>query len=128
MRFPLCILALATLNFMPADSARAGSDATYPVAEIVTFHLNSDVTQDAFLNAARATDSIVRAAPGFISRQLSKGEDGRWTDYILWQSMQDAKAAAQTVIKQPEFAAFGQAIDFESIVMRHELVKWQMQQ
>ncbi len=77
---------------------------------------------------AQATDPAVRAAPGFISRKLSKDADGIWTDYILWQSMGDAMNAAKTVVNEPAFAPFGSAIDLETLVMRHQTVLWQMQQ
>ncbi len=127
MRFSLPVLALAALPFAPADSARAGG-ASPLVAEIVTFRLNAGVDEAQFLSDAKATDAIVRAAQGFITRTLSKGGDGVWTDYILWQTLADAQAAAKTVVNDPAFAPFGQAIDFETVVMRHEAVQWQMQQ
>ena len=126
MRFSLLLPMLATLPFAPADSARAGG-TTPIVAEIVSFKLNSGVNEAQFLRDAQKTGPIVRAASGFISRQLSKGEDGRWSDYILWQSLKQAKEAAKTVVNDPAFAPFGQAIDFETVVMRHETVMWQMQ-
>lgn len=127
MRFSLPLLALSALPFAPADSARAAGHAPV-VAEIVSFRLNSGVDEAQFLRDAQATDPIVRAASGFISRTLSKGEDGRWTDYILWQSLKQAQHAAKTVVNDPAFAPFGQAINFETVVMRHETVMWQMQQ
>ena len=128
MRFSLSILLLATLPFAPADSARAGSHTAQPVAEIVTFRLKEGIDEVQFLSDAQATNTIVRSAPGFISRQLSKGKDNSWTDYILWQSLKDAQSAAKTIVNDPAFAPFGQAIDFDSVEMRHESVMWQMQQ
>lgn len=131
MRFSLPFLALAALPFGPADSARAASVKSAElsiVAEIVIFQLNNDVDEAQFLKDAKATDAVVRAASGFLSRQLSKGEDGRWTDYILWQSLEQARDAAKTVVNDPAFGPFGSAINFETVVMRHERVLWQMQQ
>ena len=126
MRFSLSLLMLATPPFAPADSARAGG-TSQTVAEIVSFQLIAGRDEAQFLTDAQATDPIVRAAPGFISRKLSKGADGIWTDYILWQSMSDAMSAAKTVVNEPAFAPFGSAIDLESLAMRHETVLWQMQ-
>ncbi len=128
MRFSLPVLALIALPFAPADSARAGGHSILPVAEIVTFRLNAGVDEAQFLSDAKATNAIVRASKGFITRTLSKGEDGVWTDYILWKTLADAQAAAKTVVNDSAFAPFGQAIDFETVVMRHEAVQWQMQQ
>jgi len=95
-------------------------------AEIVTFRVAENTTRDDFLAAARATDAIVRAAPGFISRQLSCDSDGLWTDYILWHDLDAAKSAAETVTKHPSFAPFGQAINMASVTMRHAEIAWQM--
>jgi len=130
MRFSLPLPALAAgvcALAAPADSARAGGVSPL-VAEIVSFQLNAGVDETRFLADAKATAPIVRAASGFVSRSLSKGEDGIWTDYILWQSLKDAQNAAKTVVNDPAFAPFGAAIDFETLVMRHQIVLWQMQQ
>jgi len=128
MRFPFSILALATLPFAPADSARADSHLSGPVAEIVTFRLASGTTKEQFIAAARNTEPFVAAAPGFISRTLTQGEDGVWTDYILWRDMASAKQMAAAFMNEPTVIPFMQAIDPETVFMRHEAVIWQMQQ
>jgi len=65
------------------------------VAEIVTFELNPGVTDDAFLALMRPSEGFTSYAPGFVSRKLSKGADGAWTDYVVWGSMEAAKDAAR---------------------------------
>lgn len=127
MRFSLSSPALAALPFAPADSGRAAGVSTL-VAEIVSFKPKAGTDAAQFLTDIQATDAVVRAASGFVSRNLSKGEDGAWTDYVLWQSMDDAMNAAETVVKDPSFAPLGAAIDMDTLVMRHETVLWQMQQ
>ena len=124
MRIPMPLIALPFIAFAPANVARAGGHTV--VAEIVRFEIIDGMEDDTFLNAAKGTQTVVSAAPGFISRQLSKGDDGVWTDYILWQNMAAAKSAAETVVKDPAFGPFGQAIKMESILMRHENVLWRM--
>jgi hypothetical protein len=84
LALPLALAALA-----PADTARAGGAG--PVAEIVTFHLAPDTSEAAFLDAARATEPLLAAEPGFLSRRLSRGADGRWTDHVTWASSQRPK-------------------------------------
>ncbi len=128
MRFPFSILALATLPFAPADSARADSHLSGPVAEIVTFRVVNGTTNEQFIAAARQTEPFVTAAPGFISRTLTQGEDGVWTDFILWRDMASAKQMATAFMDEPSVMPFMQAIDPETVVMRHEVVMWQMQQ
>ena len=128
MRLPFSLLALATLPFAPADSARADSHLSGPVAEIVTFRVASGTTKEQFIAAARQTEPFVAAAPGFVSRTLTQGEDGVWTDYILWRDMTSAKQMAAAFMDEPSVIPFMQAIDPETVVMRHEVVMWQMQQ
>ena len=128
MRFSLPILALTALPCLPADSARAASHISQPVAEIVTFRLADGTTTEQFIETAKATRTFVAAAPGFVSRQLTRGEDGTWTDYIIWADMASAKQMAAAFMEEPSVVPFMQAIDPESVVMRHENVQWQMQQ
>jgi hypothetical protein len=99
---------------------------TDPVTEIVTFRLAPGITDTAFLDAARGTGALVAAAPGFVSRRLSRGEDGTWTDHVEWASMDQAVAAARTVMADPAALPFLRAIDPESIAMRHEALLMRM--
>ena len=121
LALPLALAALA-----PADTARGG-DAAGPVAEIVTFRLAAGVGETSFLEAARATGPLLAAEPGFLSRRLSKGADGAWTDHVAWTSLAEAKAAAARVMEAPGAAPFLMAIDPASIVMRHEPILMTME-
>lgn len=90
------------------------------VIEYVTFTLVPGADETAFLAAAKGTEGLVRRQPGFLSRQLSKGPDGRWTDAVTWASMAEAEAAPQAVMADPDFAPFMALIDGPSAMMRHE--------
>lgn len=96
------------------------------VAEIVTFKLNENVAESAFLEDARRTEAVLRETPGFVRRVLSRSAEGDWTDFILWSDMDSALNAAETVVKHPDFAAFGGAIHGPSVAMRHEHVGLEM--
>lgn len=123
----LALTALTTLVLLaPADALRAGGAGTGPVAEIVTFRLAAGVSDDAFLAAARATQGFVEAAPGFVSRRLSRGGDGTWTDHVEWASKDQAKAAAEALMADPAALPFLQAIDPDSVAMRHEALLMRM--
>lgn len=93
------------------------------VAEIVTSTRNPEMDPSAFANAARATEEIVKAQPGFVMRHFSEGPDGSWTDFIVWQDMEAARTAAKTVVKHPMFAPFGAMISGEHLAMRHEDIR-----
>ena len=118
---PLC--AGAMLALAPAGAAGAGGSApALTVAEVVTFRLADGMTEAAFRAAAAATVPLAARQPGFIARTLSRGDDGRWTDHVLWADRAAAEAAAATVMADPVAAPFIAAIDMDSVVMRHETV------
>ncbi|NVO55465.1 hypothetical protein HW561_06655 [Rhodobacteraceae bacterium B1Z28] len=96
------------------------------VAEIVTFTLTDGTTPEAFVKLSQTTETFVRSAPGFTHRQLSQGEDGRWTDYVIWRDMQAAQDAAAQFPQQDFAAALMAAIQTDSVQMRHENVLWNM--
>ncbi|WP_171124758.1 MULTISPECIES: hypothetical protein [unclassified Ruegeria] len=96
------------------------------VAEIVTFSLANSTTPEEFVKLSRASEGFVRSAPGFTHRHLSQGEDGRWTDYVIWTDMKAAKDAAAQFPQQDFCADLMAAINPESIQMRHENVLWNM--
>jgi hypothetical protein len=120
-------LALMIL-FAPADAARAESALEWdgPVLEIVTFRLGSGATDRAFLDTAKATATPLQAQPGFISRTLTRSEDGLWSDHVLWSSMAAAMAGAEAMMAEPAFGPFMALIDAPTVTMRHEPVLWQM--
>ncbi|WP_171099472.1 hypothetical protein [Ruegeria sp. HKCCD7255] len=96
------------------------------VAEIVTFTLANGTTSEEFVKLSQSTEAFVRAAPGFAHRQLSQGEDGRWTDYVIWTDMKATKDAAAQFPQQDFAPALMAAIDPETMQMRHENVLWNM--
>jgi hypothetical protein len=119
---PRFVAALA-----PADTARGAEPAPGRVAEIVTFRLAPGMSDAAFLDAARATGPLLAGEPGFLSRRLSRGADGRWTDHVAWASLAQAEAAAARVMAHPAARPFLVAIDPASIAMRHEPVLMTME-
>ncbi len=96
------------------------------VAEIVTFTLANGVSPDEFVELSRTTEIFVRSAPGFTHRQLSQGEDGRWTDYVIWQNLTAAQEAAAQFPQQDFAPALMAAIQPDSVQLRHEHVLWGM--
>ncbi len=125
MRFVGQLVLATCITLAPADVAR-GQMADGPVMEIVTFHLHPGISDADFLAAAKGTEVLVTAQPGFVRRSLLRDDAGQWTDTIEWQSLGMAHAAAETLMADPAFAPFGAAIDMSGLSMRHIPILWQM--
>ena len=105
---------------MHPKTSMVGPDAS--VAEVVSFRLMAGIDPAAFARAARRTEALLRATPGFIRRRLVQAENGQWTDWVEWQDLTTAHAAAEAVMVAPEFAPFMAMIDPATVAMRHDAV------
>lgn len=94
------------------------------VAETVTFRLNTDVTAAQFIALSKQSTDFVRANPGFVFRRLSAGEDGSWTDTVIWKDMETALEVAESFGKQDFAPALMAAIKPDSVQIRHETIHW----
>lgn len=90
-----------------------------PTIELVQFRLQSGVDEEAFLAAVNDMQAVITRLPGFLSRELLRGDDGLWVDLVHWQSKVDALAAAEAFGTMPELAAFASMIDETHMTMLH---------
>lgn len=95
------------------------------VAEIVTFKLNDGVSDTEYLKLNLPSHAFSSNAKGYVSRQLSKGDDGTWTDYVLWETLEDAQAVQEQFMAQDFAPAMVGAINGETLTMCHQRVLWQ---
>lgn len=112
-------------TFAPADGA-AGPATAQTAAEFVTFRLNADVSDQSFLEAATQTRAFLKDSGGMIRRSLTKGDNGIWTDHILWASMEIAKSTGEIAMQHPDFAPMMSMIDVGSVELRYAPVLLQM--
>ena len=96
------------------------------VMEIVSFRLKAGTDPMAFHKAAEAIDTLLSYRGTAVSRSLVMDDEDVWTDIIEWTSMEEAKAAAEELVKDPLFAPLGAMIDETTINMRHAPVQHQM--
>ncbi len=92
------------------------------VAEIVTFKLAKGVNDQDFAKAGEAATTFMSARKGFVSRKLSRGKDGTYTDYVIWSSLADAEAAMKASMTEASLAPFMQSIDPQSMKLDHQEV------
>ncbi|TPL04072.1 MULTISPECIES: hypothetical protein [unclassified Mesorhizobium] len=89
--------------------------------EIVTFRLKPGTEASFVASNGVITDWLARQ-PGFLSRQLGRREDGSWVDVVRWQSLEQARAAADRIMVEIGGSEAVQAIDPASVDMRHAAV------
>lgn len=94
------------------------------IAEIVTFELKEGVSDADYLALNQNSHAYISYSRGFVSRRLSKSADGRWTDYTVWQSLDDAQAAQAGFMAQEFAPAMVGAINGETLRMEHQQVLW----
>ena len=76
------------------------------IIELVIFKLNQQYQDQQVINAAEKINPVLKNMPGFIKRDLGRTEDGKWTDVVYWESLEQAQAAAKKVMKMEECQDF----------------------
>lgn len=79
--------------------------------ELVTFQATSGTSNKALIENALKLTPILAAMPGFINRHFAKGENGEWTDAVIWDSKENAEAVAKPVMDVPEAKPFFSLVD-----------------
>jgi hypothetical protein len=90
------------------------------VLELVVFRLNEGVTRDQLLGTAGAVSAWIAGQPGFVSRELSYDAEGdRWIEVVWWQTLADARAAAERAMTSDSCAPMFALIDMGAALMVH---------
>ncbi|WP_144872699.1 hypothetical protein [Hyella patelloides] len=61
--------------------------------------------------------------PGFINRHFAKGEGGEWIDAVIWDSRENAQAAAKAFMDIPEAEPFFSLMNQETINLCHATIQ-----
>jgi hypothetical protein len=114
------LISIALGFFLTPTFAEDATKMTGPVVEIVSFKLSAGVTEDAFLRAGKTAEDFMKSRKGFVSRRLSRRDDGSYVDHVTWASMDDAKQAMDASMKEASLAPFMQSIDPASMTIEHQ--------
>lgn len=87
--------------------------------ELVIFEARPEFNQQEVKSSLELVNSILTSYKGFISRRLARNEDGQWMDLVLWESMEDAKAAADDIMKQKIAQEAFSVIDEQTMEFYH---------
>jgi hypothetical protein len=78
-----------------------------PVVEWAPFRVRPGISDEQVLAAsARLQEGFLRHQPGFIRRELLKGADRQWIDYVVWRDRSAADAAVQQAMQSPTCADY----------------------
>ena len=87
---------------------------------MVSFAFKQDVPFEQQKLSTEALSAIVQVLNGFQSRQFFYNEEAkRWFDFITWDSLQDATAASEQIMANPEALNIFALMDEESLEMGH---------
>lgn len=90
------------------------------VLELVVFGLRAGTSREELVGTVDAVSSWIAQQPGFVSRSLVEEADGgRWIDVVWWQSMAEARAAAERAMTSEACAPMFGLIDMQSTLMVH---------
>jgi heme-degrading monooxygenase HmoA len=85
------------------------------VVEFVRFRLAQGAAESAFLEENRRAQAFVAGQPGFVSRELARGDDGGWLVLVRWNSAADADASFARFVAATEMKPFMDLLDGPSM-------------
>jgi hypothetical protein len=77
------------------------------VVEWAPFRLNPGVSEEELLRSSeRLQRDFLESQPGYLKRELIKGDDGGFVDVVWWRSLEEAHAVMKTAMESPVCATY----------------------
>lgn len=92
---------------------------TIKTIEVVIFKLKPDVSEKQAIDLLSSLNPLIEKYPGFISRKLSKNEEGLWLDTVNWESLAQAKSASDDIMNHEGANKVFDIIDTSSMQFYH---------
>ena len=90
------------------------------VIELAKFKLRAGVSDEAFLLAENNIRSgRINQQPGYLGREIGRGENGEWLIVIRWETAEQAVAWTPVFMQDPHGQAFASLLDFASMRQEH---------
>jgi len=84
--------------------------------DIITYQINKNITEEAFLQASRAIlDDWMSKQDGFIRWEINKIKDGTYQDHVYWESEKNAEQANKNMGDIPKDHAWLSCHDMDSV-------------
>jgi heme-degrading monooxygenase HmoA len=85
------------------------------VVEVVRFRLAHGASESSFLEENRKAQAFVAQQPGFVGREIARGDDGGWLVIVRWRSAADADASFSKFVAAAEMQPFMALLDGASM-------------
>ena len=85
------------------------------VVEVVKFRLAQGAGEPAFLAENRKAQAFVARQPGFVGREIARGDDGSWLVIVRWNSAAAADASFSKFVAAEEMKPFMGLLDSASM-------------
>ncbi|AUP81395.1 antibiotic biosynthesis monooxygenase family protein [Flavivirga eckloniae] len=92
---PKTNIILVTTPLIITDS-KPGNVET---VELVLFKTKPEFDKETVVNAAKSMNAILENYEGYISRKLSRTDDGQWMDVVYWTDLESAKKASKHIME-----------------------------
>ncbi|KAA1245993.1 hypothetical protein [Aquimarina sp. RZ0] len=89
------------------------------VIEVVLFEVNPEYTVEEVKTALTSLNDIVKLYDGFIDRITANNKEGKYIDLVYWDTMESAKKAAETIMKDQKSETIFKVIKSTSVDMYH---------
>jgi antibiotic biosynthesis monooxygenase len=94
--------------------------------ELASFRIAPDDEAALLEERPEMVAALRRAFPGALGAWLTRQDDGRWMDIILWRSRDDAEDAARRIDEVPEARAWFRHIAESQGLRRVEVVQGEL--
>lgn len=88
--------------------------------EVVSTKFKEGISQEEQKRLMAKLNEIVKNFDGFKSRDYYySSENGRWIDFVVWESLEQAKKASEQAMQNPEAGKVFSQIDEKSMIFSH---------
>ena len=111
-------MLFSAVSFTQAQTAKSNSKIKMEYIEIAKFKLKDGFSDEQFIEAEKAVrNGLIKTQKGFISRELSKDEDGFWLMDMRFDSKENMDAWFEALKQDPTMKLLGSMIDFLTVRM-----------
>lgn len=114
----IILILLSALSFTQAQTKKSKKVNRMEYIEIAKFKLKDGLTDAQFIEAENAVrKGLIKAQKGFISRELSKSNDGFWLMDMRFDNKENMDAWFEALKQDPTMKVLGSMIDFPTVRM-----------